>query len=260
MSMNKLFDLSGKVAIVTGGATGLGKQMAIALAEAGADVVVTGRRLELCSEVAKKLSNTYQSNSIAIQCDVTKEDQVDDLVENVSKKYGKIDILVNNAGQGYGALAENWPIEKWNHIINVNLTGCFICSQRVGQKMIQNKSGKIINISSIGGIASIPTFHSIGYTAAKGGLIAITKELATKWARHNILVNAIAPGFFPTDMSGPIIDFHGDKMIDAIPLKRLGREEEIKGPIVFLASDASDYITGHVLVVDGGQLAWAGGK
>lgn len=260
MSISKIFNLSGKVAIVTGGATGLGQQMAIALAEAGASVVVAARRLELCEEAAKQLMNMYQCDSMAVKCDITEEKEIDDLVQNVLKKYGKIDILVNNAGQGYGALAENWPIEKWHQMINTNLTGCFICCQKVGQTMIKNKGGKIINISSICGLASIPTFHSIAYSAAKGGLISITRELATKWARHNIYVNAIAPGFFPTDMSGPIIEYHGDKMVDAIPLKRLGKDEEIKGPVVFLASDASSYVTGHVLVVDGGQLAWAGGK
>lgn len=249
-----LFNLSGKVVIVTGGATGLGKQMAEGLAEVGANLVITARRKELCEQVANEIVSKYGNNCIALQCDITDEQQVSEMVSEVVNEFGKIDILVNNAGQGSGALAEDYPLEKWRQVVDVNLTGTFICCQKVGREMIRAKNGKIINISSFAGLSSIPAFHSIGYTAAKGGIIAITRDLAAKWARYNIYVNAIAPGFFQTEMSSPIIDYHGEKMLAAIPMRRFGGEEDLKGPVIFLASNASNYVTGQVLIVDGGQL------
>lgn len=256
MSGLNLFDLSGKVAIVTGGATGLGRQMAEALAEAGAAVVICGRRVKLCEQAAREISDRYGPETLGVRCDISQEDEVDRLVSQSIDKLGKIDILVNNAGIAFGAPAEKWPLEKWRELIDVNLTGNFLCTQRVGRAMIKAQYGKIINISSVNGFGGTRTLNSIAYTAAKGAIHAMTKELATKWARHNIYVNTIAPGFFPSDMSGPVIDHWGEKLIEEIPLKRLGSEVDLKGPVVFLASPASDYVTGHILPVDGGQLAW----
>src|SRR5208282_1022205 len=170
------------------------------------------------------------------------------------KQFGRIDILVNNAGTSWGAPVEAMTLEQWNKVIETNLTGTFLFSQAVGKVMIAQRRGKIINIASVAGLrGSPPSFSAIGYSASKGGVIIFTKDLACKWGMHNIQVNAIAPGWFPTHMSEVVLERNKEAFLKRIPLRRFGSEHDLKGAAVFLASDASDYVTGHVLVVDGGQ-------
>lgn len=251
----QLFDLTGRAAIVTGGAVGLGRQMAEALAEMGANLVLCGRKKERCEKAAAELQ-ALGVNAVGMGCDVTNPAGIQEVVDAAVSRFKGIDILINNAGTSWGAPAEDMRLENWHKVIETNLTGTFLFSQTVGKVMIAQKQGKIINIASIAGMASSPDeLQAIGYGASKGGIIALTRELARKWARHGIHVNAIAPGWFPTHMSAGVLEKHGSKLLEDIPLGRFGGEHDLKGAAVFLASSASDYVTGHVLVVDGGQMA-----
>ncbi len=173
-------------------------------------------------------------------------------------RFGRIDILINNAGISWGAPAEQMPLEDWTKVLDTNLTGTFLCAQAIGKVMIKQGRGKIINVASVAGLggAQRGTVQAIAYHASKGGVIAFTKDLACQWAAHNIQVNAIAPGWFPTHMSGWVIEHKKELLLEQIPLRRFGNDHDLKGAAVFLASAASDYVTGHVLVVDGGQTAW----
>ncbi len=255
MKIPKLFDLTGRVAIVTGGSVGLGRQMAEGLAEAGANVVLCARKKERCEQAAGALKK-LGVKTLALACDVKNPADVQDLVDATVSHFGRIDILVNNAGTSWGAPIEEMRLEQWNKVIETNLTGTFLCCQAVGKIMTAQKVGKIINIASTAGLrGSPPDFQALGYHASKGGVIALTKDLARKWAMHNVHVNAIAPGWFPTHMSEVLIERNRENILRGIPLGRLGGEYDLKGAAVFLASDASDFITGHVLVVDGGQTA-----
>ena len=256
MNVRRLFDLSGRVAIVTGGSVGLGRQMAEGLAEAGANVVLCARRKERCEQAADELRKSGVE-TLAIGADIKSTEDVRRMVESTVDRFGRIDILVNNAGTAWGAPVETMQLEHWNKVIETNLTGTFLCSQSVGKVMIQQKRGKIINISSVAGMyGASADLQAIGYHASKGGVISFTKDLACKWAPHNIQVNAIAPGWFPTHMSEWALEHHKDAFLERIPMRRFGNDHDLKGAAVFLASDASDYVTGHVLVVDGGQSAW----
>jgi NAD(P)-dependent dehydrogenase (short-subunit alcohol dehydrogenase family) len=252
-NVKQLFDLTGRVAIVTGGSMGLGRQMAEGLAEMGADVVLCARKKERCERAAEELK-ACSVRTLALGCDVKNASSVQQLVDATLAQFGRIDILINNAGTSWGAPVEEMTLEQWNKVLDTNLTGMFLCCQAVGKVMTAQKRGKIINIASTAGLrGSSPDFQAIGYSASKGGVIAFTRDLARKWAMHNIHVNAIAPGWFPTHMSEVLIERNKQNILRGIPLGRVGSDHDLKGAAVFLASDASDFITGDVLVVDGGQ-------
>jgi gluconate 5-dehydrogenase len=248
-----LFSLTNKVALVTGGSRGLGKEMAEGLAEAGAALLLVARREEwLKPTVAEMQARGFRCEGVL--ADVSKPHEVQRVVEETLRAYGQIDILLNNAGISWGAPAEDMPLDKWQAVIDTNLTGPFLFCQASGREMIKRKFGRIINIASIAGlIATLPGVQdTAGYNAAKGGLISLTRELAAKWAKHNIRVNAIAPGFFSSRMADKVIE-HARATIEAItPMGRIGAPGELKGVAVFLASEASNYITGQTIVVDGG--------
>ena len=256
MNVKELFDLTGRVAIVSGGSMGLGLQMAEGLAEMGASLVICARKKERCEEATESLRN-HGVRAMALGCDVKDKASIAQVVEETLAKFGRIDILVNNAGVSWGASLEEMTLEQWDKVLSTNLTGTFLFCQAVDKAMISQGSGKIINIASVAGLRGASSdLQAIGYHASKGGVIALTKDLACKCAPHNIQVNAIAPGWFPTHMSGWIIEHHKESLLAKIPLARFGGDHDLKGAAVFLASDASSYVTGHVLVVDGGQTAW----
>src|SRR5712664_112385 len=244
VNIKQLLDLSGRVAIITGGSVGLGRQMAEGLAEMGANVVLCARTKERCEK------------TLALGCDVKIPDHVKAVVDATVSSFGRIDILINNAGTSWGAPVEEMRLEQWNKVIETNLTGTFLFSQAAGKVMVPQRRGKIINITSVAGLRGAPPeFQAIGYHASKGGVIAFTKDLACKWGIHDIQLNAIAPGWFPTNMSQVVIERNKEAFLSKIPLRRFGNERYLKGAAVYLSSDASNYVTGHVLVVDGGQTA-----
>lgn len=252
-NLHPLFDLTDKIALVTGGSRGLGKEMAEGLAEAGAALMLVARREEwLKPTVAKMQARGFRCEGVL--ADVTKPSDIQRAVEHTLRTYGQIDILLNNAGISWGAPAEEMPLDKWQMVIDTNLTAPFLFCQAAGREMIKRKFGRIINIASIAGlVATLPGVQdTAGYNAAKGGLLSLTRELAAKWAKHNIRVNAIAPGFFSSRMADKVIA-HARATIEAItPMGRIGNAGELKGVAVFLAADASNYITGQTIVVDGG--------
>ncbi|MCA0988364.1 SDR family oxidoreductase [Guptibacillus algicola] len=256
MNVMELFSLTGKTAIVTGGGRGLGKQIAVGFAEAGANVVVCSRKLETCETVRNELE-AMGVKSLAFKCDVTNQEDIQRVVDETLKEFGGIDILVNNSGATWGASVIDMPLPAWHKVMEVNVTGTFLFAQTVGKEMIKQKSGKIINIASVAGLGGAdPRYmNAIGYNTSKGAVITFTKDLAVKWGEYNINVNAIAPGFFPTKMSQGLIEAGGEKILDSTPLNRFGSEDDLKGAALFLASNASSYVTGDVLIVDGGQHA-----
>ncbi|MCL5015177.1 MAG: SDR family oxidoreductase [Firmicutes bacterium] len=256
MTIPELFDCRDKVALVTGGGRGLGRIMATALAEAGADVVICSRAVEACQEAAEQIKKSGRK-SMALALDVSNPENVDQVVLETIKAWGRIDILINNAGTSWGASALNMPLDAWHKVVETNLTGTFLMSQRVGREMVSRGSGKIINIASVAGLSGSPpeVLDAIGYSASKGGIIALTKDLAVKWGPYGITVNTVAPGFFPTKMSRVVLERHGDEILRHIPLGRFGTDDDLKGLIIFLSSKASDYMTGSIIVVDGGQQA-----
>jgi NAD(P)-dependent dehydrogenase (short-subunit alcohol dehydrogenase family) len=255
LNVHKLFDLSGRVALVTGGSIGLGRQMAEGLAEMGANLVLCARKKERCEQAAEELRQ-LGVKTLALGCDVKNPEQVQEVVRETVAQFGRIDILINNAGTAWGAPVEEMRLEHWNKVIETNLTGTFLFSQAAGKFMVAQRRGKIINIASVAGLRGAPPeFQAIGYHASKGGVIAFTKDLACKWGVHNIQVNAIAPGWFPTHMSEVVIEKNRETFLKKIPLGRFGSDYDLKGAAVFLASYASDFVTGHVLVVDGGQTS-----
>jgi len=255
MNVKKLFDLNGRVAIITGGSVGLGRQMAEGLAEVGANLVLCARKKERCEKAAEELKQ-LGVQTLALGCDVKNPADVQAIVDATLSKFGRLDILINNAGTSWGAPVEEMKLEHWHKVLDTNLTGTFLFSQAVGKTMVPQRRGKIINIASVAGLRGAPPeFQAIGYHASKGGVIAFTQDLACKWGIHNIQVNAIAPGWFPTNMSQVVIERNKQAFLQKIPLRRFGNDHDLKGAAVFLSSDASDYVTGHVLVVDGGQTA-----
>ena len=256
VNVKRLFDLTGRVAIISGGSMGLGRQMAEGLAEMGANLVVCARKKERCDEAAEAL-RSLGVETLGLAADVKDKASIQHVVEDTLAKFGRIDILINNAGTSWGAPVEEMTLEQWDKVLSTNLTGTFLFCQAVGKAMSAQGSGKIINIASVAGLSGASAeLQAIGYHASKGGVIAFTKDLACKWAPHNIQVNAIAPGWFPTHMSAWVIENRRDSLLTKIPLGRFGGDHDLKGAAVFLASDASAYVTGHVLVVDGGQTAW----
>ncbi|MCP3027950.1 SDR family oxidoreductase [Halobacillus sp. A5] len=256
MHIKELFDLSGKTAIITGGGRGLGKQIAEGYAESGANVVVCSRKEEACQEVSESLAE-LGVGTLAIRCDITNPGDIEDVINKTMERFGTIDILVNNSGATWGAPAEEMPLEAWQKVINVNVTGTFLMSQAAGRVMLSQGSGKIINIASVAGLkGSNPEYmDTIGYNSSKGAVITFTKDLAVKWGPRGIFVNAIAPGFFPTKMSKALIEKGEDAFLQRTPLRKFGTENDLKGAAVFLASRASDFMTGEVMVIDGGSHA-----
>jgi len=246
-----MFDLKVEKAIVTGGGQGLGKEMALALAEAGADVAVVQRRLEMGEQTAAEIKKLGRKG-IAIKGDVSKEEDVKKVVETVKREFGRIDICVNNAGIANWKAAEDMTLEEWREMIDINLTGVFLCCKWVGREMIKQKKGSIINISSISGyIVNVPQ-KQCHYNAAKAAVHHLTKSLALEWAAYNVRVNAICPGYFMT----PLLRLADKKILDEwasyTPMKRIADPSEIKGLCVFLASKASTYVTGSAIIIDGG--------
>lgn len=254
MSVLDLFKLHGKTAIVTGGAVGLGAQISKGFAEAGANIVICSRKIESCETMSKKLKK-MGTRSLAIECDVTNPSDVKKVVELTQEKFGKIDILVNNSGATWAESFFDMPFDAWQKVLNVNVTGTFLMSQEVAKVMSNQKEGKIINISSVAGLRGINPFimDTIGYNTSKGAVITLTKDLAVKLGQYNIKVNAIAPGFFPTKMSKELLEKSEKQILNQTPLNRLGNEDDLIGSALFLASKASDYVTGDVIVVDGGM-------
>ena len=259
MSVRSLLDLTGKVALVTGGSRGLGLQMAEALGEMGAQVALTARKQgELDAAVSHLAAQGVKSAAIA--CDMSDPAAIAPAVERAIAAFGPIDILVNNAGTTWGAATVDHPLDAWQKVINLNLTAMFVTSQEVGKRcMLPRKQGKIINIASIlgligGGDAERPA--TVAYNTSKGGVVNFTRSLAAEWAPHNINVNAIAPGFFPTKMTQGLRQMFGDEHLAArAPMKRMGGPEDLKGITVLLASDACAFITGQIVAVDGGITA-----
>jgi len=253
-----LFRLDGKTALVTGGGRGLGRQMAEALSEAGANVVICSRRMEQLEDARREMEKAG-GRVLALACDVTEPEDVERVVSAAFEEFGGVDVLVNNSGATWGAPAVEMPLEKFDHVLRVNVRGTFLMSQAVGRRMIERGSGGVIvNVSSVAGlVGGNPEYmQTVGYSSSKGAVISMTRDLATAWARHGIRVNAVAPGWFPTKMSRGLMEMFGERMLADIPMGRFGEPDDIKGVVVFLASPASSYMTGQTVVVDGGATAW----
>ncbi|MEE9400737.1 MAG: glucose 1-dehydrogenase [Dehalococcoidia bacterium] len=257
MHIRELFDLTDKVAIVTGGSRGLGKEIATGLGEAGAKVAITARREQ------ELMSTNQELEKMGIEClpivaDVSEVGDVKRTLARTLEKWGKVDILVNNAGVVWAAPPDQMTLDKWDYVMNINARGTFICCQEIGKEMIKQKSGNIINISSTVGVTGVDpnSGQFIGYQASKAAIIIMTKQLAVEWAVHNIRVNCAAPSFLATRLTNALIKRTGENMVRWIPMGRVGRPDEIKGTAVFLASEASSYITGQVICLDGGTTAW----
>ncbi len=249
-----MLDLSGRVALVTGGSRGLGLQIAEALGEMGAKVAITARKSDELDHAVSRLNG----QNITVQSfvnDIGKREAIAPLADAVLKKFGKVDILVNNAGATWGAPAEQHPLEAWDKLVNVNLSGAFVLTQIIALKsMIPAKWGRIVNVASIAGLmGQDPRFApTAAYTATKHGLVGLTRQLAAEWGVHGITVNAICPGFFPSRMTRATLDTAGAMIKEWTPTRRLGGEEDLKGLAVLLASEASRHITGQAIAVDGG--------
>ena len=255
--VRQLFDLSGKVALVTGGSRGLGREIAEGLAEAGATVTITARREQWLGPAQEEL-RAAGLDVTAAACDVTDSAAVTTLVDGIVAREGRLDIVVNNAGISWGAPAEEMTPQDFRKVVDTNATGTFLVAQAAARHMLDRGGGAIVNTASVAGLVGPPpdVIRTVGYSASKGAVIAMTRALATEWARRGIRVNAIAPGFFPSRMSDAIIARNEEKMNADVPLGRLGREGEIKGVVLFLCSDAASYITGQVVVIDGGATIW----
>lgn len=252
MGVKQLLDLTGKVALITGGSRGLGLQIGEALGEMGARLAITARKADELEEARSQL-DAQGIEAMPVVSDLGKADSATPLVDAVLARYGRIDILVNNAGATWGAPAEDMPLDAWQKLINLNLTGTFLLTQEVGRRwMIPNKAGRIIVMASIAGLRGNDRMKTIGYNTTKGGLINFTRALAAEWGPYGISVNAIAPGFFPSKMSEGVLAQFGNAVMQDTPLRRLGNDEDLKGVAVLLASDASRHITGQVIAVDGG--------
>ncbi len=249
-----MFDLTGKVAIVTGGYQGIGRGIAEGLAEAGSDVVVCARSYDRCAEACAEIQK-FGVKTLPIQCDVTKTEEIEALVSETVNRMGKVNILVNNAGVG----GSERPViemsdEDWDYSVDIDLRGAFLCSREAAKEMIKQGGGKIINVSSVYGLT--PVANMSAYCASKGGLLQLTKVMALELIRFNIQVNAICPGYFLTPMNRELFESEtGKKVIKrSIPMGRLGNPDELKGTAIYLASSATDFMTGSAIVIDGGQL------
>jgi len=252
MNLKSMLDLTGRVALITGGSRGLGLQMAEALGEMGATVAITARKMKGLEEALAHLDK-LGIKVTAFPCDLSKPELIPAMVQQVVERHGKIDILVNNAGSSWSASAVEYPLEGWQKMMDMNLTSPFVVTQEVARRsMIPNRYGKIINIASIAGLRG-GYFRYIGYSTSKAGLINFTRALASEWGEHNITVNAIAPGTFAAGMMVGRVDQVRDVVVARTPLGRLGDDDDLKGLTVLLASEASRYITGQIIAVDGGN-------
>ena len=260
-TIQQLFDLTGKTALVTGGSRGLGLQMAHALGEAGAKVMLSARKEgELEEAVAELQAAGIDARWIAADC--AKEEDIRSLADQTLERMGDVHILVNNAGAAWGAPAEDHPVEAWDKLMNLNVRGYFILSQHLAKKsMIPNKYGRIVNIASIAGLGgNPPELQMLAYNTSKGAVINFTRALGAEWGKYNITVNAICPGFFPSKMTKGTLERIGEETLAAhAPLRRLGDDEDLKGTTVLFASEAGKHITGQWLAVDGGVSVITGG-
>ncbi len=261
MKLNELFSLRGKVALVTGGGRGIGKFIATGFAEAGADLILVSRKMKNLENTAKSLYAEFDIRAVPIACDVSDPESIEAMLKKAQEIFPRIDILVNNAGASWGATTLDFPLDKWDQLFNVNVRGVWIITQKVARIMKEQGGGNIINISSVMGFRGSEelTHPAVPYNSTKAAINLLTMNLAVKLAPYNIRVNAIAPGFFRTDMMAyiekPEFKAAYDMTLAAIPLKRIGDIDDMKGLAVFLASDASAYMTGQILINDGGMLA-----
>jgi NAD(P)-dependent dehydrogenase (short-subunit alcohol dehydrogenase family) len=251
-----MLNLKGKVAVVTGASSGLGVTFAESLAEAGANVELAARRLDRLKEVVQQLG-VHRVKARPFQCDVSKEEDVKALVDDVVSNFGRLDIIVNNAGVASLSPATEISLDDWNRVVSVNLTGVFLCARTAARQMIKQGGGKIINIASIYGAVG-DVFPASPYYATKGAVINLTRDLAIEWAPYKVNVNAIAPGFFPSEMTEAIFREPGymEYITKLTPLGRTGYPDDLKGALVYLASSASDYVTGQTIFIDGGWTIW----
>ncbi len=257
MSARALFDLTGRKAIITGGSRGLGLQIATALAESGAEVLLTARNGdELNATVAKLNERGLQASAIA--CDLGKTDEVIEFAGKALDQLGACDILVNNAGASWVAPAEDHPLAAWQKLVNINLTGVFVLTQEIGRRsMIPRHYGRILNVASIAGLRGNPpnTNKTLAYSTTKGGLVNFTRALAGEWGPYGITVNALAPGFFPSKMTMGALEEFGGKLKEITPLQRIGDDHDLQGAALLFCSNAGKHITGQILAIDGGLTA-----
>ena len=252
--MTNLFDLTGRVAVVTGASTGLGVQMAKAFASQGANLVLLARRQNLLEENAAQISKEYGVEVLPFSCDITSTERVKEAVKATMERFGRVDILVNNAGTGAVAPAEEITDEQFKHEMDIDLFGTFICAREFGKEMIKAKYGRIINIASMYGLVGNLIVGSSPYHSAKGGVVNMTRALASEWGKYGITVNSICPGYFYTDLTTATLDSDFFQAIakQNIPLGRYGKDGELNSCALFLASPASTYVTGQNIAVDGG--------
>jgi NAD(P)-dependent dehydrogenase (short-subunit alcohol dehydrogenase family) len=255
MKVGSLFDLGGKVALVTGGSRGLGLQMAEALGEAGAKVAITARKKHELEEAAAHLGQ-MGIETLTIATDLSDHSAIPGTVDAALSRFGTIDFLVNNAGTTWAAPAEDHPAEAWRKVMALNVDATFLLTQEVGRRcMIPRRSGKIVNISSIAGLSgNMAGMTTIAYNTSKAALLNFTRALAAEWGKYGINVNAICPGFFPSKMSRGLLGELGEAIVARTPLGHLGGDEDLKGVVVFLVSEASRHVTGQHIVVDGGMM------
>jgi NAD(P)-dependent dehydrogenase (short-subunit alcohol dehydrogenase family) len=246
MSITDIFDISGKKALVTGSARGIGKVLALTLAEAGCDVALVGLHMEGVEKLANEI------NGVGVRADVSKKEEVDEAFLRTQQEFGGLDICVNNAGVSFQMPLEEMPEDEWDNIINTNMKGVFLCSQAAARIMIPQRSGSIINLASISGHAvNVPQKQAV-YNASKAGVAMLTKSMALEWAEHGIRVNSISPGYMKTEMTLSTMADLFPEWEAITPLGRLGEPEELRGALIFLASEASSYMIGHDLIIDGG--------
>ena len=258
MAGKNIFDLSGRTALITGGSRGLGLQMAEALGSYGARIVLSSRKAEELQQAQAHLQ-AMGIEADWVAADGSNEAEITVLADAAMEKLGQVDILINNAGASWGAPAEDYPVEAWDKVFNLNIRGLFLLTQQIGKRsMIPRKYGRIINIASIAGLRGNPpgAMQTIAYNTSKGALVNFTRTLAGEWGHYGITVNALAPGFFPSKMSNALIKTLGEEaLIGNSPLQRLGDDEDLKGAALLFASDAGKHITGQILAVDGGYSA-----
>jgi gluconate 5-dehydrogenase len=254
--IQKLFDLTGKTALVTGGSRGLGLQIAESLGEAGAKILLTSRKAADLEEAAALLQDKG-IDTRWVAADASQPADIDRVADEAMQRIGQVDILVNNAGATWGASCEDHPLEAWDKVMNLNVRSIFLMCQAIGRRsMIPRKGGRIINVASIAGLAGSADMEFIAYATSKGAVVNFTRQLAGEWGKHGITVNALAPGFFPSKMTKGVISTFGiDKLTEAAPLRRIGDDDDLKGAALLFASAAGKHITGQILAVDGGVSA-----